>query len=107
MKSMLLVIALLFGGIVVPAGGGLASDAPGWRAPASADKVPAFPRSSRAQAIWDSGACWSECGSRCAWGLAMCLTQDTQGNCLTRTDSCDRACQRQCRTRGGPYVPLD
>lgn len=71
-----------------------------------------FPRSERAQSFWASGACWSECGSYCAWGAAGCLAGDnaagnTQGQCLKLTDTCDRYCQRQCRTSGGPLLPLD
>ena len=66
-----------------------------------------FPRSERAQSVWASGACWSECGSYCAWGEAACLERDTQGQCLKLTDDCDRTCQRSCRTSGGPYLPLD
>lgn len=66
-----------------------------------------FPRSERAQSVWASGACRSECGSYCAWGLAGCLERDAQGQCLKLTDSCDRYCQRDCRTSGGPLLPLD
>ena len=66
-----------------------------------------FQRSERAQSVWASGACWSECGSYCAWGEAGCLTRDSQGQCLKLTDTCDRYCQRQCRTSGGPLLPLD
>ncbi len=76
-----------------------------------------FPRSERAQSVWASGLCWSECGSYCAWGSADCLAREnlagdseprkTQGQCLKLTDSCDRYCQRQCRTSGGPLLPLD
>lgn len=66
-----------------------------------------FPRSERAQSVWASGACWTECGSYCAWGQAGCLQRDTQGTCLKLTDDCDRSCQRHCRTSGGPLLPLD
>jgi hypothetical protein len=66
-----------------------------------------FPRSERAQSVWASGACWTECGSYCAWGMAGCLEVDAQGQCLKLTDDCDRYCQRQCRTSGGPWLPLD
>ena len=91
-------------------------------APATAADVPAgvtmrplgprayvlpFPRSERAQSVWASGACWSECGSYCAWGEAGCLERDPQGKCLKLTDRCDRYCQRECRTSGGPLLPLD
>jgi hypothetical protein len=63
-----------------------------------------FPRSERAEAVWASGACWTDCGSHCAWGIAACLTHDAQGHCLKLGDACDRYCQRQCRTQGGPLV---
>jgi hypothetical protein len=66
-----------------------------------------FPRSERAQSVWASGACSSECGAYCAWGEAGCLTRDSQGQCLKLTDTCDRYCQRECRTSGGPLLPLD
>jgi hypothetical protein len=76
-----------------------------------------FPRGERAQSVWASGLCWSECGSYCAWGAADCYASDvlaggseprkTQGQCLKLTDTCDRYCQRQCRTSGGPLLPLD
>lgn len=66
-----------------------------------------FPRSERAQSVWASGACWSECGSYCAWGEAGCLTRDSQGQCLKLTDKCDRYCQRSCRTSGGPWLPIE
>jgi hypothetical protein len=66
-----------------------------------------FPRGERAQSVWASNVCWSECGSYCAWGQAECLSRDTQGTCLKLTDACDRSCQRQCRISGGPLLPLD
>jgi hypothetical protein len=66
-----------------------------------------FPRSERAQSVWASNACWSECGSYCAWGLAGCLARDAQGQCVKLTDTCDRYCQRNCRTSGGPLLTPD
>lgn len=66
-----------------------------------------FPRSERAQSVWASSACTRDCGAYCAWGQAQCLERDTQGQCLKLTDACDRYCQRNCRTSGGPYLPLD
>jgi len=68
---------------------------------------PAFALSKRAQSIWASGACWSECGSYTTWNLVACLNYDAQGHCLKRADADDRACQRNCRTRGGPFLPID
>jgi hypothetical protein len=66
-----------------------------------------FPRSEPAQAIWDAGACWSQCGAYCAWGETSCLTTGTQAHCLKLTDICDRYCQRSCRTQGGPWFPFE
>lgn len=64
-----------------------------------------FPRSERAQSVWASGVCWNECGAYCASGLVGCLKRDPQGHCLQLTDRCDRYCQNQCRTEGGPLLP--
>lgn len=112
MKPFLVVLALLLGGIVLPAAGpAMGADlkpmtAGSWRSPLYRDVLP-FPRSERAQSVWASGACWSDCGSHCAWGLAGCLERDAQGQCVRLTDACDRYCQRECRTSGGPLLPLD
>lgn len=65
-----------------------------------------FPRSERAQSVWMETACWQDCGRTCAWGLTECLYRDAQGTCLRITDRCDRHCQRVCRNRGGPYLPI-
>jgi hypothetical protein len=66
-----------------------------------------FPRSERAQSVWASAQCWSECGAYTAWDLVACLERDSQGQCLKRADRADRYCQRECRTSGGPLLPLD
>ena len=63
-----------------------------------------FPRSERAQSVWESGTCWSECGAQTAWGIPACLRVDPQGECLAWADAGDRYCQRQCRTSGGPLL---
>lgn len=102
MKRALILIALLLTGI----GTAAAADAVA-RPGLEHSRILPFPRSERAQSVWASGACWSECGSYCAWGAAGCLTRDAQGQCLKLTDTCDRYCQRQCRTSGGPLLPLD
>ena len=86
---------------------GLAADrAAAWRQPAPDDTLP-FPRSARAQAIWAADRCWRECGAYTAWNLVACLQYDPQGRCLKHTDAADRACQRDCRTWGGPLLPLE
>ena len=98
-------LGLFFLGILtaaVPAAA-LEGKTPVWRYYAHSSELP-FPRSKRAEAVWASVACWSDCGSYCTWGLAGCLKEDSQGRCLKFTDKCDRYCQRQCRTRGGPLL---
>jgi hypothetical protein len=110
MKPSIVLFALLWIGILGPVGGTAgaadiqASTAPPWRYNAPGSTLP-FPRNERAQSVWASGACWSECGSYCAWGQAGCLAHDAQGQCLKLTDTCDRYCQRECRTSGGPLIP--
>jgi hypothetical protein len=65
-----------------------------------------FPRAERAQSVWDSGACWSECGAQCAWGQNACLQVNAQGQCIAYTDACDRFCQNTCRSSGGPLLDI-
>lgn len=110
MKAILLALALLFGGAggaLTPADAAETVARPSvWRMGSQRD-VPPFPRSERAQSVWASGACWSECGAYCAWGQSGCLERDAQGQCLKLTDKCDRYCQRECRTSGGPWLPIE
>lgn len=112
MKPAILIVALLFFGYWAASGGPThAADlkpmqASHWRMTAQRDALP-FPRSERAQSVWGSGACWTECGSYCAWGQTACLERDAQGQCLKLTDKCDRYCQRECRTSGGPLLPIE
>lgn len=126
MTRAFVLIGLLAGALLLPGAGARLDTAvaaePVYRpATAPLQGLP-FPRSERAQSVWASGVCWSECGSYCAWGSADCLARDdlarddlaggsgprkTQGQCLKLTDTCDRYCQRQCRTSGGPLLPLD
>ena len=107
MKPFVLALALLLGGIwLLPASPAAAGEVDMWRYNHHSPDLP-FPRSKRAESVWASGACWSGCGSHCTWGLAACVTVDAQGHCLKWADACDRSCQRECRTRGGPLLPLD
>ena len=102
MKSLALMFTLLFGLLAVtPAGAGEM-----WRYNRHSPE-PAFPPSKRAEAVWASNACWTDCGSYTAWNMVVCLERDRQGRCLKLTDAADRHCQRQCRTRGGPCLPID
>jgi hypothetical protein len=108
MKRTGILAGLLFAGILMaahPAPAGDGKESP-WRYNAHSRELP-FPRGARAESVWASGWCWSECGSHCAWGLNGCLKEDSQGRCLKFTDKCDRYCQRACRTRGGPFLPIE
>jgi hypothetical protein len=93
-------------GIVISAGVACASETATWRYNNRNSELP-FPRGELAQSVWASGRCWKECGAHCAWGMAGCLQQDSQGLCMKLTDRCDRYCQRECRTYGGPFVPFE
>ncbi len=111
MKRWIVLIALLLVEIVsasppVAAEGLRPAPVTIWRYNNHPQELP-FARGERAQSVWSSGACWSECGSYCAWGMAGCLERDAQGQCLKLTDKCDRYCQRECRTMGGPLLPIE
>ena len=112
MKPWIVLIALLLGAILMPsvqpveAGGSKPSDVKIWRYNARSADLP-FARSERAASVWAAGACWSECGSYCAWGMTECLERDAQGRCLKLADKCDRYCQRECRSSGGPLLPIE
>lgn len=100
-----LLVTILLAAEPVTAGEGRA---PPWRYNNHSSELP-FPRGERAESVWASGPCWSECGSYCAWGFAGCLQQEqqSQGTCVKRADKCDRYCQRECRTMGGPLLPIE
>jgi hypothetical protein len=104
MKSFALLLALLLGALSTPPA--TAGEPSVWRYNRHSTEPP-FPLSERAESIWASGACWSECGSYTAWNLVACLEREPQGRCLKHADAADRACQRTCRTRGGPLLPID
>jgi hypothetical protein len=104
MNRIALVLALLLGALsALPAAAG---DGTVWRYNKHSPEPP-FPLTKRAESVWASGACWDDCGSYSTWNLVACLDHDAQGRCLKRTDAADRACQRNCRTTGGPFLPLD
>ena len=103
MKLAAALVGAILGGMMVPPPASATDRA---ITPAYIQPLP-FPRSPRAETVWASRACWSECQSFCTWDLVGCLRVDAQGRCLKHTDACDRACQRDCRTRGGPYLPID
>jgi hypothetical protein len=64
------------------------------------------PRSPQAQTVWESDACWRGCERQCGWQFQACLRVDGQGACSAQTDRCDRSCQSQCRSYGGPLLNM-
>lgn len=110
MKRALVLLFLLTGGTLVPAGSPAAAAEIGAAryAVRSGQRIYVlpFPRSERAQAVWADTACWQDCQRTCAWGLTECLYRNAQGACLQISDRCDRHCQRACRGQGGPYLPI-
>lgn len=102
-----LTVALVLGGFILPLSNPASADNLAQRSAPVRSLILPFPRSERAQSIWASGVCWSECGSVTTWNLATCLERDSQGDCLKRADKADRSCQRECRTSGGPLLPID
>jgi hypothetical protein len=67
--------------------------------------TPAFPRTKPSESVYASLACWRGCQSTCTWGMASCVQAAPQAACMKETNRCDRYCQIQCRTRGGPFAP--
>jgi hypothetical protein len=108
MPRLKILVGLVAIGIMMIAGATWAADntTPTWRYNNRNSELP-FPRSELAQSVWASNRCWRECGAHCAWGMAGCLQQDSQGLCMKLTDRCDRYCQRECRAYGGPFVPFE
>jgi hypothetical protein len=66
--------------------------------------VSPYPMSKRAAAVWASDTCWRDCTAACNWEMKSCLRADDADACRPQIDACDRACQRSCRTRGGPLL---
>jgi hypothetical protein len=66
--------------------------------------VSPYPTSKRAASVWASDACWRGCTSSCAWKMETCVGTTDADLCRPALDACDRACQRSCRTRGGPLL---
>ena len=100
-----LLLALCFALVALPSAA-MAGAPDVWRYNKHDPALP-FARSGAAESVWNSNACWDACGAVTTWNLVACLDRDPQGRCLKYTDAGDRACQRACRTRGGPFLPLD
>jgi hypothetical protein len=71
--------------------------------------VSPYPQSGRAASVWAAEPCWRDCGRQCTWNMETCVRATNIGAdaCRPKLDACDRACQRNCRIRGGPLLILD
>jgi hypothetical protein len=100
-------IALLFAGLATPGDAGEYSfdNRPAVTFPKSDTvRVSPYPAGKRAASVWDSDACWRGCTSDCNWRMEACLRETDADACRPHLDACDRACQRACRSRGGPLL---
>ncbi len=53
-----------------------------------------------------SDACWRTCTTQCAARFQGCVGVSWLNNCRDDGNHCNIACQKQCRTYGGPLVNL-
>lgn len=104
--KLLLLLAVLLTGSLSPA---RAADAGMWGKPA-AERSTVYriiPRSPAASLVWAGDACWRGCAMDCGRHFQACLSANAPEGCIARNDACDRFCQRECRSYGGPLLPLD
>jgi hypothetical protein len=63
-----------------------------------------YPMGKRAGSVWAADACWRDCTASCNWNMAACIEATDADACRPHLDACDHACQRDCRSRGGPLL---
>jgi hypothetical protein len=103
----MLVLALLLGVIAAPAAAGDSTSfahRPEVSFKGGPPHVSPYPASKRSAAVWAADACWRDCKTDCTWRMEYCVRFDDADACRPKLDACDRACQRSCRTRGGPFA---
>jgi hypothetical protein len=61
-------------------------------------------RNAQAQKVAASRECFRGCQMQCKTQFLACGYQESGAECLSRTDFCDRACQRSCRTTWNPLL---
>src|SRR6266446_2914521 len=54
--------------------------------------------------VWQSDACWRTCETHCGSHFEACIRLYAVNDCRKRSDHCDLACVKQCRTYGGPLL---
>jgi hypothetical protein len=67
-------------------------------------RISPYPMGKRASAVWVSDSCWRGCTGTCNGHMQACMSAYDADACRPHLDACDRACQRTCRTRGGPLL---
>jgi hypothetical protein len=104
-------IALFLVGLALAAGlsPAAAADAGIWRKPAPPPAMAyrVIPRSPEASLVWAGDACWRGCAMDCGRHFQACLSADAPESCIVQNNACDRFCQRECRSYGGPLLPLN
>ena len=66
-----------------------------------------YPLSKRAASKWDDDFCWRACTGQSGWRFQDCARVAGPETCRFSFDADNRYCQRTCRSRGGPLLPLD
>jgi hypothetical protein len=57
-----------------------------------------YPQGSRSKSVWVSDACWHDCNSTCVGKVDACIAALDPDQCRPHLDTCDRTCQRSCRS---------
>ncbi len=69
--------------------------------------VSPYPASKFAAAVWSDDYCWRTCTGQSGWRYQDCWRVNGPEACRQDLDANNRFCQRTCRSRGGPLLPLD
>jgi hypothetical protein len=55
-------------------------------------------------AAWDAQGCWRDCETGCGEHFQACIRFAPLEPCHRKINACNLACQRQCRSLGGPIL---
>jgi hypothetical protein len=81
--------------------------APVWAGDILSDVLPLFnTRPSLSAKVIVSDACWRTCVAECGSIFHVCSRQQSLNGCRAQADNCDLACQKACRTYGGPLLDI-
>ncbi len=101
-------LLVLIAGLVEPAMAGeyLKENRPVVVFPGGIRHISPYPQSQRSASVWTSDACWKDCTGQSAWRFQACQPTFGADACRPLLDADDRACLRQCRSRGGPLLNI-